>query len=879
MFRTHAREVTVGVFCILAGFPLAGCGDHGTNASADLANPTSPPTDDAAPSCPGCTDAATEREDAVETRDASDPENTSTDTSRDEDAGLIDDSDATADTATGMDVLTPDTRADTSGSPDDIPDTTDTPDAMVGDDTRDSPDITPDTCGDECDPFSIILIPDTQYYTSKQAPGVQNTYMKQTRWIASHAESDRIAFVIHMGDLTDHNTTDEWDIASDAHAILDDANVPYSVMPGNHDYLVGDHDFDRGGSLFDEYFGPSRFLERPHYGGGRNGSNLSNYATFEAGRAKFLVLSVEYAPRQETLCWANDVIGNHPDHHVIIATHCYLTRDGAYAANCPDVDYSAIGGSGRDVWNQLASRHSNVFMVVSGHIGESAHVPRAGISGNIVHQMVVDYQFEAPCSALAPEDCSRACRTGPHTGNGWLRKLTFDPRNDKVRAETFSVEEGNPLVFPGGVPTLFCSPLFETSPGAKGGNWYSADPTAPDHAFEFDYDLQSLPEYRFDSAGSRSFIDRTINTVAAGAQERPVVAIHDDGVVVTWEDDSSTTDGTSRDIMARGNDKNGCGGFSDIVVNSQTAGQQSAPTIASDEAGNFVVVWEDDSDLNGVYQLHARGFTAQGLERIARWTVNSEPAGQQRAPDIAMTPAGDFVVTWADDPESDGRSRIMARGFDANGQQRFPDRVVSERVDANGMTPSVAVDMNGNILITWEDDSDGNGVSQIAARRLTATGEPLSATFIVNRVAAGHQQRPAAATSASGVSVIAWMDDPDMDGVSTLRARLFDVNGESALEDFEVSDSSGAKSSPVVAMSPSGEFVIGWEEKISGNYDIFARKFRADGLADGAPSRVNRVPSGPQKSPAIALHASGMTTVWADDLDENGGFQILGRAD
>jgi hypothetical protein len=733
-------------------------------------------------------------------------------------------------------------------------------------------------CGETCEPFSVILLPDTQYYTSRQAAGPHNTYLRQARWIVEHAESDNIAFVIHMGDLTNDNTPAQWEIASEAHRLLDDAGIPYSVMPGNHDYHVNGHDFDRGGSLFDTYFGPSRFAGRGWYGGGRGSSNESNVTLFEVGRLKFMVLSVEYAPRQETLCWANDVIARHPDRRVIIATHCYLTRGGNYAGNCPDVDYAMTGGAGRDVWEQLASRHSNVFMVVSGHIGESAHVPRAGVFGNIVHQMVVDYQFEAPCGAAAPEQCTNACWSGTHTGNGWMRKLVFDPRSNIVRASTFSVDAGRRDVFPQGEPTLFCSPLFRGSASSKGGDWYGASPGDVDHAFEFEYDMENEPEYRFDEVGPGAFIDRTINAIAAGDQAKPKVALDDTGrAVFVWEDDAARASGV--DVIGRGLDATGCGAFSDTVIAGEP-GYQGAPALGSDRAGGFVVVWEDDEDLNGVHQIRARTFASDGSERIARFTVNSEAKGDQRRPAVAVGPDGAFIVAWEDDQDGDGQSRIMVRGFFADGRERFADRFVDEVITGTRGRPAVAVDEAGRSVVVWEDDADGNGVRQIRARRFGPAGEGLGATFTVNQVATGDQRVPAVAMGRGGDFVIVWEDDPTMSGGAAVVGRGFRADGTGWLADFPISEAGGTGFGPVVAMRDDGGFGVSWTDVRDGDGDaeVRAELYLADGRVAKAEWTVNRVAAGAQRAPSVGLASMGTVVfVWEDDMDDNGSLQLVGR--
>src|SRR5690242_12038852 len=82
-------------------------------------------------------------------------------------------------------------------------------------------------------PFSIVILPDTQYY-SAYYPAI---FTSQTQWILNNRSSRNIAFVIHEGDITNTNTNAEWQNASTSMGMLD-GTVPYIVVPGNHDYCA-----------------------------------------------------------------------------------------------------------------------------------------------------------------------------------------------------------------------------------------------------------------------------------------------------------------------------------------------------------------------------------------------------------------------------------------------------------------------------------------------------------------------------------------------------------------------------------------------------------------------------------------------------------------
>jgi hypothetical protein len=107
--------------------------------------------------------------------------------------------------------------------------------------------------------FTIVVLPDTQYYTEVQWKAEQ--YFKgQTRWIVDHRADEHIAFVSHVGDLqqdgtflrTDDHQSDpevkellvnidpnnppkntrQWQRADEAMRIMDDADVPYVAGGG-----------------------------------------------------------------------------------------------------------------------------------------------------------------------------------------------------------------------------------------------------------------------------------------------------------------------------------------------------------------------------------------------------------------------------------------------------------------------------------------------------------------------------------------------------------------------------------------------------------------------------------------------------------------------
>lgn len=262
------------------------------------------------------------------------------------------------------------------------------------------------------EPFSVVVLPDTQYYAEK----FPATYVAQTQWIRDNVEEENIKFVMHLGDLVqDYNDSEEqWRVADRAHRLLDGI-VPYSVLPGNHDLGRVDQQLTRETRLYNTYFGPRRFADCSWYGGHWGETNDNNFCTFEAGGMKFLVVSLEYAPRDEVLAWARGVTKEHPEHRVLVATHCYMRPSGRDSKTGGD-----LGNSGEGVWEKFVRRSGNVFLVSSGHVLGVARQTSINDAGRRVHETLVDYQGL------------------PNGGNGWLRILRFVPDQNTIEVRGYS---------------------------------------------------------------------------------------------------------------------------------------------------------------------------------------------------------------------------------------------------------------------------------------------------------------------------------------------------------------------------------------------------------------------------------------------------------
>ena len=59
--------------------------------------------------------------------------------------------------------------------------------------------------------FSIAVLPDTQYYTALRNGGTMEMFYNQIQWIRDNRKKENIEYVIHLGDITDHDVPVEWE--------------------------------------------------------------------------------------------------------------------------------------------------------------------------------------------------------------------------------------------------------------------------------------------------------------------------------------------------------------------------------------------------------------------------------------------------------------------------------------------------------------------------------------------------------------------------------------------------------------------------------------------------------------------------------------------
>jgi hypothetical protein len=324
-------------------------------------------------------------------------------------------------------------------------------------------------------------------------------------------------------------------------------------------------------------------------------------------------------------------------------------------------------------------------------------------------------------------------------------------------------------------------------------------------------------------------------TTAISPQPPVVASRGAEGFVVVWED--SVLGGPQQEVLAVLLNATGARLGVEFSVNEDPNGDQGHPRVAGRDDGGFVVVWEDESGLDGDgYGIRGAIFDSTGAPLASELQVNSYTTGSQSGPDVGLSGSGEFLVAWTSiDQDGDDRG-IFAQAFEADGDPSGGEFQANTFMTAIQYDAQVGADRSGNFVVVWSDynssySHDGSN-SGIFAQFADASGALVGPEFQVNTYTIGPQRFPSVVMNEHGEAVISWISsaqDGDFWGVF---AQRYDPSGAPRGEEFQVNTyTTGAQLHPALAMEDSGEFVVVFEDRNGGytDYDVYARRYEGPG--------------------------------------------------
>jgi len=272
-------------------------------------------------------------------------------------------------------------------------------------------------------------------------------------------------------------------------------------------------------------------------------------------------------------------------------------------------------------------------------------------------------------------------------------------------------------------------------------------------------------------------------------------------------------------------------------------------------------------------------FAAVGDPDGSEFQVNTYTLADQQYPAVAINTAGGFVVVWESSIQAPGDfSGIYGQRYDVSGATQGREFQVSTTTDMDDQLPRVAMNATGTFVVVWEGiDNDGN--LHVYSRRFDAVGTALGNDQEVTSSPISYltfSTKPAVAMDGSGNYVVAWENYDEINGDEDIYARRFAADGIADGTDFRVNTTiANDQAAVALTMNTAGDFVISWQSIAhdgEGN-GIYAQLYDAAGTVLKSEFPVNTTTVSEQTAPAVAMSASGFVVAWqslAQDGDGNG---------
>lgn len=281
-----------------------------------------------------------------------------------------------------------------------------------------------------------------------------------------------------------------------------------------------------------------------------------------------------------------------------------------------------------------------------------------------------------------------------------------------------------------------------------------------------------------------------------------------------------------------------------------------SPRIAMAPDGNGMMAW---GQLDGAFiAAYAARFDATSLTWQAPVVLHAGFAGHASGIQVAVDPNGNAIVTWAEQAAG-GRNDIRARRYVAATNTWTPSTLLETDDAGDALAPVIGMDSAGNAIVAWHQ-TDGTGIRSIWVNRFDAASGAWQGAAQVDGTTALTED-PRVAVEPGGNAVLLWLQENGSD-TELMSSRYAAATGTWGTP-IPVENLDGDATQPVVAINASGKAVVGWRQlEAAGPINYYAAVSDAAGTWNlPAPLETSAVTNSSTFDVAID-NAGNATVVW-----------------
>lgn len=341
-------------------------------------------------------------------------------------------------------------------------------------------------------------------------------------------------------------------------------------------------------------------------------------------------------------------------------------------------------------------------------------------------------------------------------------------------------------------------------------------------------------------------------------------ALKNGNFISVWEstDSSAASHGISGQIMNASGEAVG----QNFVVNTEKAGSQGRPSVASLTDGSFVVVWQSENQDGSMRGIYSQRFDTVGNRIGQEAMVNTSTNNDQYYPAAQSLTSGKYIVGW--NSEHTGTNEIYGKIFNNDGSVFKDEFLVSVGSAGTGSSVSFAELEDGNIVATYSgQDGDDWGVF---AQMLSQDGDTIGTEILVNEDVQYLQHRMYVASLSDGKFAVSYSNTNTAANVGEVDVQIFNADGTRFNSAIRVNDDPKlppqVESNTKISGLKEGGFVVTWSWDDGAHGQALMQMYDNDGNRIGDNYQYNFENSYEHGNHAVTyLESGGFVALYAEN--------------
>ena len=313
-----------------------------------------------------------------------------------------------------------------------------------------------------------------------------------------------------------------------------------------------------------------------------------------------------------------------------------------------------------------------------------------------------------------------------------------------------------------------------------------------------------------------------------------------------------------------------------VVLDNRLLDHETAPTVT-------LTVRSTDVNGNSVDQQLVLNIADNSDETrfafASEAQVNTTSTGDQTDSAVTALAGGGYVVTWSSDGQDGSGLGVYAQRYDAGGVAVGSETHVSTFTTGDQKAPTAAGLTGGGYVVAWTSNGqDGSGYG-VYAQRYDASGVAVGGETRINSYTANDQSMPTVTGLSGGGYVVSWVSNGQDGGGLGIYAQRYDANGVAQGAETKVNTYfTGQQTAPSIAALANGGYVVAWDSdgEDGSSTGIYLQRYDANGVAQGSETRANTLTNGSQYAASvIGLAGGGFVVSWQSNAHESSGLAVI----